>query len=80
VADVSPIDLGGPAETLTYQLSQGERLTPQAIAMSVDGSGAASAFVVQCTMQDQSGRVLSRTRTDDSFAVGDTGEATFAPF
>jgi len=80
VADVNAIDLGGPAASLTYQLSQGERLQPQSIALAVDGSAAAAAFVIQCTMRDQSGRILSRTRTDDSFAVGDTGEATFAPF
>lgn len=80
MARVNVIDLGGPAESLAYQLSQGESLRPQSLAMRVDGSGAAAAFVVQVTMQDQSGRVLSRTRTDDTLAAGDVAEATFAPF
>ncbi len=74
------ISLGGPAEELSYQLSQGQTIRPETIAAFVDGSGAAAEFAIQVTLRAQSGEVISRTRTDDSFAVGDSGFATFAPF
>lgn len=77
---VQLITLGGPAESLEYQLSQGQSIRPESITVAVDGSGAASAFVVQVTMRAQSGEILSRTRTDDTISAGDSTEATFAPF
>lgn len=75
-----PIDIGGPAASLAYQLSQGEAWTPQTVTADVDGSAAASDFVVQCSIFAQSGELLSRTRTDDTVTAGTSGVATFAPF
>ena len=74
------IALGGPAASLSYELSQGQSIRPESITVAVDGSGAATAFVVQVSLLAQSGEVLSRTRTDDTISAGDSTEATFAPF
>jgi hypothetical protein len=74
------ISLGGPAESLAYTLSGRESLRPQSVYAMVDGSGAASAFVARLSIFDASGELLARTRTDDTAAVGDVGDATFAPF
>lgn len=74
------ISLGGPAESLSYQLSGREELRPLSVAASVDGSGASADFVPRLSIFDASGELLSRTRSDDTMAVGDSGEVTFAPF
>lgn len=74
------ISLGGPASELSYQLSGRESLRPLSLAASVDGAGASAAFVPRLSMFDASGELLARTRSDDTVAVGESGEVTFAPF
>jgi hypothetical protein len=74
------IGISGSGPTIEYELSAGEHLQPQTITAAVDGSGAAGDFVVQVTIRNQAGDILTRTRSDDVVAAGDSGEVTFAPF
>lgn len=74
------IGISGSGESISYELSAGEHLEPQTVTAAVDGSGAASDFVVQVTIRNAAGDILTRTRSDDVVTAGDSGEVTFAPF
>lgn len=45
-----------------------------------DGSGAASAFLAVLSLYSSDNRLVTRARSDQVFAAGDTGVVTFAPF
>lgn len=55
-------------------------LTLQSIVARFDGSGAGASFYPTLSVYTQDGRLVSRVRTDQVFAVGDTGVVTFGPF
>lgn len=52
----------------------------QAVVARFDGASAASSFIACLSLYTQDGRLIARTRPDQTFAVGDTGVVTYAPF
>ena len=46
----------------------------------VSGAGAAASFIVVLEVLSQDGKIITQSRIDQEFAVGDTGALTWAPF
>lgn len=72
-------DSGGPAPH-TIQLAPGQDIRPASVFAEIDGSGAAASFLICLTIKAQDGTVVSRTCAPVTFAAGDSGVVTFAPF
>lgn len=64
----------------SYQLPPGLDLILQSVVARIDGTSAASTFVVCLSIYSQDGKLIGRFRPSQTFAVGDTGVVTFAPF
>lgn len=71
---------GSAATPRGYELPSSLDLEITSISVQWDGSGAAAAFKPCVALYDADGNLLSRTFPPDNFAVGDTGEVTYAPF
>lgn len=46
----------------------------------VNGASASASFLPCLTLLSQDGKVIARVKQDDTYAVGDTGDATWSPF
>lgn len=66
-----------PAE---YVLPAGLDLVLSSVVARFDGAGAAATFVPVLEVLTQDAKLIARVRPDQTFAVGDTGVVTFAPF
>ena len=66
-----------PAE---YTLPPGLDLELASVVARFNGSGASGSFIPTLEVLSSDDRVMARVRTDQVFAVGDTGVVTFAPF
>ena len=63
-----------------YPLGPGEEIELSSVVARVDGAGAAATFIPVLEVLSQAGNLIARVRSDQVFAVGDTGVVTFAPF
>jgi hypothetical protein len=73
-------DESGGACPHTIQLAPGQDIRPASVVCSIDGAGASGSFILCLDILSQDGVLVSRTTPPVTFAVGDTGVATFAPF
>lgn len=64
----------------TYTIPPGVQIDLSSVYAKIDGSGAAASFLPCLTVLSQDGHVIARVKQDDSYAVGDTGDATWSPF
>jgi hypothetical protein len=72
-------DPGGSCpHTLTLGVAQD--IEPQSVYVKFDGASASGSFYACLTLKTTDGTVISRTRPDQVFAIGDSGVVTFAPF
>lgn len=64
-----------------YELSGTEEWTPEAVAVTWDGSGASGAFVVAVSFYNDGGALIDRAFPEGvTNAIGDTGRTFFRPF
>lgn len=68
---------GLPAE---YVLAPAQAIAIQSVRALFDGAGAAASFYPCLTILSQDGKLIARVRTSSAYAIGDTGEVTWAPF
>ena len=73
-------DDAGGATPYTITLTPDQDIRLFSVRCKVNGSGAASSFYPTLALVSPDGKIVSRTRPETSFAAGDTGEVTFAPF
>lgn len=64
----------------SYQLPAGLDLALQSVVAFIDGAGASGDFVPALSIFAQSGQLMARVPVDQTFAVGDSGVVTWAPF
>lgn len=72
-------DVGGPAP-FTVQLSPEQAIRVYSIAARWEGIGASGSFHPAVSIYSQDDVLVSRTRPEQVFAVGDEGVVTYAPF
>ena len=71
----------GPADVpFTLQLNPGQDVRVFSVCAEWDGSGASGAFHPCLSLYSQDGVLVSRTRPEQTFAAGDSGVVTYAPF
>lgn len=63
-----------------YTLPPGLDLDLVSVVARFNGAAAAASFIPTLEVLSQDDKVIARARTDQVFAVGDTGVVTFAPF
>lgn len=63
-----------------FTLPPGLDLVLSSVVARIDGVGASGTFVPVLEILSQDDRLVARVRPDQTFAVGDTGVVTFAPF
>lgn len=73
-------DEGGGATPHEITLAPGQNIRVYSIRALWDGAGAGGSFLAVCTLKAQDGTVLARTRPEQQFAAGDSGDVTYAPF
>lgn len=77
----SPIYTDNPGSLPAEYVIPGTlELTLQSIVARFNGAAAAATFIPTCSIYTQDGRLVSRVRTSQLFAVGDTGVVSFGPF
>lgn len=64
----------------TYTIPPGISLEISSVFALIDGSGAAADFLPCLTILSQDDKVVARVKQDDTYATGDTGDATWSPF
>ncbi len=64
----------------TYTLPPGLDLVIQSVLVRWDGTGAAGTFKACLSAYSQDDKLMARVFPDQTFAVGDTGIVTYAPF
>ena len=71
----------GPSSVpFTLQLNPGQDVRVFSVCAEWDGSGASGAFHPCLSLYSQDGVLVSRTRPEQTFAAGDSGVVTYAPF
>lgn len=73
-------DDGGGTCPHSIQLAPTQDVRPQTIAVAWDGASATGSFLACLSLYSQSGVLIARTCPPVTFAVGDTGVVTYAPF
>lgn len=73
-------DEGGGSCPHTLTLAPTQDVRPQTIAVEWDGAGASGSFLACLSLYSQSGVLIARTCPPVTFAAGDTGVVTYAPF
>lgn len=63
-----------------FTLPSGLDLVLSSVVARIDGAGASATFVPVLEILSQDDRLVARVRPDQTFAVGDTGVVTYAPF
>lgn len=71
---------GGGSVPFGVQLAASQDLRPQVVCAAWDGTGASGSFLACLSLYSQSGVLISRTAPPVTFAAGDTGVVTYAPF
>lgn len=64
----------------SYTLPPGLDLALQSIVARVDGTGASASFRPCLAVYSQDGKLMARVPAQQTFAIGDTGVVTWAPF
>ncbi len=64
----------------TYQLPADLDLELASVQARIDGATASATFIPTLAILSQDGKLMARVRIDQEFAVGDTGDCTWAPF
>lgn len=64
----------------TYVVPPGADIVLDSVVASVTGAGASATFIPTLEILSQDNKVMARVRTDQEFAIGDTGVVTWAPF
>jgi len=64
----------------TYKIPAGISLDLSSVYAKIDGGGAGGSFLPCLTVLSQDGHVIARVKQDDTYAAGDTGDATWSPF
>ncbi len=72
-------DAGGGVP-FTVPLAADQDIELASVTAVWDGGGASGAFLACLSLYSQSGVLLSRTFPNQTFAVGDDGTVTYAPF
>lgn len=72
-------DAGGSVP-FTAQLAPGQDVELSSVTAVWDGGGASGSFLACLSIYSQDGVLLSRTFPNQTFAVGDDGTVTYAPF
>lgn len=72
-------DAGG-ACPYTLQLAPGQDVRIFSVLARWDGSGAAASYHPCLSLYSQDDKLVSRTRPEQTFAAGDSGVVTYAPF
>lgn len=63
-----------------WVLPPGTDIELSSIRVRLNGAGASGAFVPVAELLSSDGRIMVQARTEPTFAVGDTGVVTYAPF
>lgn len=64
----------------TFTVPAGISIELSSVFAKIDGSGTASSFYPCLTVRSQDGHIIARVKQDDTYASGDTGDATWSPF
>jgi len=64
----------------SYQLPAGLDLVLSSVRAKINGAGASGPFLPCLSIYSQDDKLMARVPTDTEYAVGDTGEVTWAPF
>src|SRR5213079_2177939 len=70
----------GPEDApVSYEVPGSSEIVPLACAAVFDGSGAGGSFKPALIFRDQSGHVIARAATDETFAAGESAEVSWFP-